>query len=186
MIQSPAPFCLRPMKQADLAAVAVIETAAFPVPTETAVYERELTQNQWARYQVLEWGSAPATLLGYAGYWLLADEAHISTIATHPQWRRRGLGELLLLNLLYLARAETAVLATLEVRRSNETAQKLYQKYQFAVVGERRRYYRNGEDAMLMTAVFDENYGRFLDEQKDVLLARLAPIAGNSLLITEY
>jgi ribosomal-protein-alanine N-acetyltransferase len=83
------------------------------------------------------------------------------------------LGELLLLNLLHLATAEKAQMTTLEVRRSNRGAQALYSKYRFDIVGERRRYYRDGEDALLMTAVLDEDYGRFLEQQKNTLFTRL-------------
>lgn len=174
MLIPPLPFHLRPMQVADLEAVAAIEIVAFPVPTQTAVFERELTQNQWARYQILEIITPQTTVIGYAGYWLLGGEVHISTIATHPGWRGKGLGELLLINLLYLGLAEEAEAATLEVRRSNTAAQKLYEKYHFEQVGERRRYYRNGEDALLMTAVLDTAYLSFLYDQQNTLFQNLA------------
>lgn len=91
-------------------------------------------------------------VLGYAGFWLLIDEAHISTIAIAPEWRGRSLGELLLVALLDRAMTTTAEIATLEVRSSNVPAQSLYRKYLFQAVGLRRRYYTdNNEDALVLT-----------------------------------
>ena len=91
-------------------------------------------------------------MLGYAGLWLLIDEAHISTIAVAPEWRGRGLGELLLASLLERAISIGADVATLEVRASNLVAQNLYRKYRFTVVGVRKGYYTdNFEDALVMT-----------------------------------
>lgn len=176
MLLPPSPFHLRPMRLTDLEAVLEIEAVSFPRPTQISAFERELTQNQWARYQVLEITNRQMLLVGYAGYWFLGDEVHISTIATHPNWRGKGLGELLLVNLLHLGLAEKAEAATLEVRRSNEVAQKLYEKYRFEYVGERRRYYRNGEDALLMTAVLDASYPPFLHYQQTVLFQNLAQL----------
>ncbi len=91
-------------------------------------------------------------ITGYAGMWMFVDEAHISTIASHPAWRGRGVGELLLLSLMREAERRAAIVVTLEVRVSNTVAQNLYLKYGFEQVGLRKRYYRdNGEDALIMT-----------------------------------
>ncbi len=91
-------------------------------------------------------------IYGFAGFWIMADEAHITSIAVREKYRRRGLGELLLISLIELAAELKASLVTLEVRASNYGAQKLYSKYGFAEVGVRRSYYMdNGEDAILMT-----------------------------------
>jgi ribosomal-protein-alanine N-acetyltransferase len=160
------------MQLADLEAVLAIDRLAFPSPAKASVYKYELSHNELAHYQVL---CAAKTIIGYAGYWLIADECHISTIATHPDWRRRGLGELLLLNMLFLANEQAAQLVTLEVRQSNVAAQALYHKYQFAIVGERRRYYKDtGEDALIMTqGVMNGRYYHFLLQQKSNLFARL-------------
>lgn len=158
MLCPPAPYRLRVMQTADLTAVYAIDQLAFPTPAKPGTYEYELSQtNVPASYQTL---LADGVLVGYAGFWLQGgDEVHVMTIATHPNWRRRGLGELLLLNLLYLARAVGAALATLEVRRSNVAAQALYEKYGFMLEGERRRYYRDtNEDALIYTAVLDDAY----------------------------
>jgi ribosomal-protein-alanine N-acetyltransferase len=172
MLSPPGPYTLRTMQLTDLAAVLAIDKLAFPSPTRASVYNYELEHNQLAHYQVLV---QDEVIIGYAGYWLIGDECHISTIATHPDWRGRGLGELLLLNLLFMANDQAAQLVTLEVRESNLTAQALYQKYEFATVGERRRYYKDtGENALIMTREpMDGRYYHFLLQQKNTLFTRL-------------
>jgi|FaiFalDrversion3_1042247.scaffolds.fasta_scaffold00326_3 ribosomal-protein-alanine N-acetyltransferase len=94
---------------------------------------------------------AEERVLGYLGLWLPADEAHIIAIAVRASHRRQGLGELLLLGGLELARRHGRALATLECRVSNLPAQALYEKYGFRRVGVRPRYYSdNLEDAYVM------------------------------------
>jgi len=118
-------------------------------------------------------------ILGYGGFWLMAGEAHISTIAVRPEWRRRGIGELLLVAMLERAVELGADLATLEVRISNVAAQGLYQKYGFAKVGLRARYYSDrGEDALIMTtkhltsAAFQSGFQRLKAELRQKLVER--------------
>jgi ribosomal-protein-alanine N-acetyltransferase len=141
------------------------------------LFEHELAQNDIAHYQVLgvEGDGRSPQIIGFSGYWLIADEIHISTIATHPEWRGRGLGELLLLNLLFQVYDHPANMVTLEVRQSNRVAQALYRKYQFEEVGTRPRYYRDtGEDALLMTMpALNAHYYQFLEEQQKALYQRL-------------
>jgi ribosomal-protein-alanine N-acetyltransferase len=89
--------------------------------------------------------------VGYAGIWVMTDEAHVTTIASHPDVRGKGVGELLLLALIHRAIEVGARWMTLEVRASNSVAQNLYRKYTFKEMGVRRRYYSdNGEDALVM------------------------------------
>ncbi len=84
--------------------------------------------------------------------WLIVDELHIATIATHPTHRRRGIGSLLLREALKDAQSAGARRAFLEVRAGNEDAQAMYRKFGFGITGRRTAYYRdNGEDAILMT-----------------------------------
>jgi [ribosomal protein S18]-alanine N-acetyltransferase len=84
--------------------------------------------------------------------WFIIDEAHVATIATHPDYRRQGIGEKILVHSLREAYAEGARRAFLEVRAHNEAAQSMYKKYGFVVDGVRPRYYRdNNEDAILMS-----------------------------------
>ena len=89
-------------------------------------------------------------MLGYVGFRFRGDQAHISTIAVHPDWRGRGLGELLLLTALEKALTQRASSVTLEMRVSNDVARRLYHKYGFQLQGTLTRYYRDGEDAQLM------------------------------------
>jgi len=92
-------------------------------------------------------------VVGFAGFWLLVGEAHIINIAVREQYRRQGIGELLLISIIELTTKLNASAITLEVRFSNTTAQNLYRKYGFVEVGMRRGYYTdNKEDAILMTA----------------------------------
>lgn len=153
MLPLPAPYRLRPMVVADIPAVLKIDRASFPTPAPEQMFVNELTDNQLAHYQVLVGDTAAGEVIaGYAGFWLIAGEIHISTIAVAPAERGCGRGEWLLLNLLLLACALDPLLVTLEVRRGNSVAQALYAKYRFEEVGVRRRYYRDtGEDALLLT-----------------------------------
>jgi ribosomal-protein-alanine N-acetyltransferase len=92
-----------------------------------------------------------ASIIGFAGLWLMAEEAHITTIAMHPNFRRLGLGEFMLVGLIDIAYSIGARWVTLEVRVSNFSAQNLYRKYGFREAGVRNRYYSdNQEDALIM------------------------------------
>ncbi len=167
------------MRLEDVEAVLAIDRLSFPLPWSASSYRYELTQNAHSYFFVAlatpsepeaaraGWRARLASLLkgpeatplpqrlvvGYAGFWYIVDEAHISTIAVHPDWRDQGAGQQLLVGLLERALDLNAVKATLEVRVTNTRAKSLYRKYHFEEVGRRRRYYRdNGEDALLMTA----------------------------------
>jgi [ribosomal protein S18]-alanine N-acetyltransferase len=145
---------ITPMTVADLPAVMVLEQRCFPSPWALDTYRRELG-NRYASYWIGRPGwtlpSAPS-VLAYGGFWLLGDEAHITTIATHPGWRRRGIGEWFLLQLLRAARLQGALQVTLEVRQHNQPAIALYTKSGFVPVGIRKGYYGDtGEDALLYT-----------------------------------
>ena len=92
-----------------------------------------------------------SSIIGFAGLWLMVDEAHITTIAIHPDYRGKGLGELELASLIDIAVQIGAKWVTLEVRVSNYVAQNLYRKYGFREAGMRHRYYSdNQEDALIM------------------------------------
>ncbi|MCO5182828.1 MAG: ribosomal protein S18-alanine N-acetyltransferase [Anaerolineae bacterium] len=172
----PHGLAIRPMLVSDLDAVMVIEQQSLSAPWAAAGYAHELRNNTLATYQVLQRSiSAETHLLGYVGHWIIADECHISIIAVAPQWRRRRLGELLLLGTLFVALSQQATLVTLEVRRSNTIAQSLYSKYRFEKAGVRKGYYRDtGEDGLIMTVQpLDGEYQRFLHTQCDELISYL-------------
>ena len=135
------------MTAADVDAVCAIEAATFARPWSRASIENELT-NSCARYVVLRRGGET---VGYAGMWLVIDEAHVTNVAIRKDLRGQGLGEKLMRALIQLAADSGMIWMTLEVRRSNAAAQGLYRKLGFVDVGWRKRYYEdNGEDALLM------------------------------------
>ncbi|MGZ6265589.1 MAG: ribosomal protein S18-alanine N-acetyltransferase [Candidatus Limnocylindrales bacterium] len=145
----PVAVVIERMTVDDLDAVHEIEREAFSTPWPSHAYRQELETNRLAHYVVARRGSE---IVGFAGMWLLVDEAHVTTFATRRTWRRQGIGERLLLALLDLARARGAREATLEVRPSNTAARRLYEKYGFRNAGVRPRYYTdNHEDALIMT-----------------------------------
>jgi [ribosomal protein S18]-alanine N-acetyltransferase len=154
----------------DLLAVHVIERESFSTPWPEHAYRQEIEQNRLAHYIVARYGNA---IVGFAGIWLLVDEAHVTTFATRTAWRRQGIGERLLVALLDLSLARGAKEATLEVRPSNVPAKRLYEKYGFKVVGVRPRYYSdNNEDALIMTT--DTLDGRPMRDRLAALRATLA------------
>jgi ribosomal-protein-alanine N-acetyltransferase len=133
----------------DLPAVQHIERASFTTPWPPQAYRQELETNRLAHYLVGQLGDR---VVAYGGVWLMVDEAHVTTFAVHPAFRRRRIGERLLLAMLDLSLDRHAREATLEVRLSNLAARRLYEKYGFRPVGIRPRYYSdNQEDALIMT-----------------------------------
>jgi ribosomal-protein-alanine N-acetyltransferase len=140
---------IAPMRVDDVPDVHAIERASFTTPWPDHAYRTELETNRLAHYLVVRIGDR---LVGYAGLWLMVDEAHVTTFAIDPAWRRRRLGERLLIALLDLAIERRAGEATLEVRLSNLPARRLYEKFGFRPVGIRPRYYSDdNEDALIMT-----------------------------------
>jgi ribosomal-protein-alanine N-acetyltransferase len=124
------------------------EPAGAPAETPRRVFPLSLLPSRPA--QPLP-SAETASIIGFAGLWLMLDEAHVTTIATHPDYRGRGVGELILAALIDIAYSIGARVVTLEVRVSNHVAQNLYRKYGFREAGVRRRYYSdNHEDALIM------------------------------------
>jgi len=139
---------IRRMTLADVPAVHEIDLLSFSLPWPERSFRFELTENQVSRGWVTELDGKIAAMLVL---WFIVDEAHIATIAVHPDFRRQGIGEQILLHALRAARAEGAQRAFLEVRAGNAAAQAMYRKYGFTVAGVRRGYYKdNNEDAFLM------------------------------------
>jgi ribosomal-protein-alanine N-acetyltransferase len=145
----PVRVLVSPMRIDHLPEVQAIEKASFTSPWPPHAYRAELETNRLAHYLVATVGER---VIAYGGIWLMVDEAHITTFAVHPAWRRRSIGAVLLLALLDVAVDRQAREATLEVRLSNLAARKLYEKFGFRPVGVRPRYYSDdGEDALIMT-----------------------------------
>lgn len=136
---------------ADLDAVLEIERHSFHTAWTRETFERELATAH-ARIDVVR--DDRGRVLAFHNYWLVAasGELHVLSIATHPDYRRRGLGGELLVHAMEAARAIGATLATLEVRKGNAPAIALYERNGFRSVHVRARYYQdNDEDALVMT-----------------------------------
>lgn len=156
-------YYMRFMSREDLVQVSEIDQEAFPTIHPPVNYEREL-QTPLAHYIVAYEEETPpppaepATtrrryLLGFAGLWLIADEAHVTNIAVREGRRRQGIGELMFISMIDLALALKAQVLTLEVRVSNTAAQSLYRKYALDHTYVRRNYYTdNKESALVMTS----------------------------------
>jgi ribosomal-protein-alanine N-acetyltransferase len=197
------PFILRFMTLHDLPQVAQIDRMSFPIPWSPRTYEFEINENDNSQMLVLSrptpppaqpqpppsiglrrrlhrllGTSSPAAadlVVGLGGFWCAVEEAHISTMAVHPGWRGRGLGEVLLAGMIARGIALGAREAALEVRVSNEVAQNLYRKYEFQVIARHPHYYRdNREDALLMQiANLDAAYQVRLARRRRVLGRRV-------------
>lgn len=137
-----------PMKKNHLSRVLEIERVSFPTPWSRDTYLNEIRDNQLAHYYVCLLNNK---VIGYAGMWLIIDEAHVTTIAVEPTFRGKQLGKVLLTELLARAMIMGADKATLEVRPSNQVAQSLYKRMGFVPAGLRRGYYSDTqEDAIIM------------------------------------
>jgi len=140
---------VRRMKIEDVPVAHEIDKSSFTLPWPERSLRYEVADNLASRCWVAE---LDGRVVGMLVLWMIVDEAHIATLATHPDYRRLGIAELLLVKALDEAHAEGARSALLEVRAGNQIAQSLYRKYGFDVVGRRERYYKdNNEDAILMT-----------------------------------
>ena len=201
-------YYLEPMRQEDVPDVSRVDHLCFTNPWPQSAYRRELRKPGSNYYVVLRraehdfparshspddsrgrfsfltlpWRSDDSQskdpIIGFAGMWILFDEAHVTTIGVHPDERGNGLGELLLVQLFIEAASRGAEMLTLEVRVSNDSAQALYLKYGFERHGLRRRYYSdNGEDAYIMWSpnIREPEFARRFDELRGQLLERIGP-----------
>lgn len=142
-------FHVRRMAVEDVPAVTQLDRISFTLPWTERSFHFEVTSNPASRCWVAESGGV---LAGVVVAWLLVDEVHIATIATHPDFRRQGIAQALLEHVLKLGAEEGAISSFLEVRESNSAAQALYRKFGYEETGRRLRYYKdNGENAILMT-----------------------------------
>lgn len=140
---------IRKMIEADLEQVVAIDQVSFSLPWPARSFHYELTDNFTSRNWVAEVdGRVAAMMVG----WLIVDELHVATIATHPDYRGRGIGKKILIHALQAARDEGVFRAFLEVREGNAAAIKMYQNLGFVEDGRRKEYYKDkNEDAILMS-----------------------------------
>ncbi|MDH5605366.1 MAG: ribosomal protein S18-alanine N-acetyltransferase [Anaerolineae bacterium] len=144
---------IRPMELSDIDKVVILDQLSFENPWPRRSYVFEITENHASHCWVVE--ARTKTGIGIVGMivtWLIVDEVHVATLAVDPEFRRKGIASQLLSRALIDLKEKGAVSATLEVRKGNLSAQRLYERFGFEVVGRRPHYYHdNGEDALLMT-----------------------------------
>lgn len=139
---------IRAMDLADVDEVLKVEKVSFATPWSRAAFVAEIGDNDLACYLVAE---ADGQVVGYAGMWLILDEAHVTNVALLPAYRGHGLGSKLMEALCEMAKTVGARRMTLEVRPSNLAAQRMYGKLGFEVRGVRPGYYTDSkEDALIM------------------------------------
>ena len=140
---------IRKMALEDVDQVLAIDEASFSLPWPARSFHFELTNNPASRSWVAE---IEGQVVGMVVGWMIVDEIHIATIATHNDFRRQGIAEKLLIHTLQSAKEEGALTSFLEVRESNRFARQMYNKFGYVEVGRRRHYYKdNNEDAILMS-----------------------------------
>ncbi len=174
-------YHVRRMEPRDIPSVLPLDRLVFKDPWPESAYVQELYFNPDARYFILQiegvsgqtarwpWKVRRAhPVQGFVGMRVEKGQAHISTLAVHPDWRGYGLGELLLITALEQAVMMKAASVILEVRVSNFVARRLYEKYGFAPVSCLRGYYHDGEDAELLEVDLDEHpdYAAMLQERR--------------------
>lgn len=161
------------MQRGDIPRIMEIEKQCFSTPWHESAYLTELV-NRSAYYVV---GRVDDNIVGYSGMWIIMDEAHITTIGVDPAYRGKKIGEQILIAMLEEAQRREACRATLEVRYSNEVAQRLYRKYRFTPAAIRRGYYSdNNEDAIVMWVddMFSQDYQDMLKRLKQRLMEEAA------------
>lgn len=138
----------RQAEEKDISKIAALDKLCFTLPWSESSFEKEIKENQSALYIVVE---ADNRLIGYAGQWCIVDEGHITNVAVHPYYRKRGIGEELVKLLIECSKELKIITHTLEVRASNAAAIALYKKLGFVPSGTRKEYYQdNNEDAIIM------------------------------------
>lgn len=139
----------RPVMTPDLPEVVALDHRCFGGLWTEAAYSREIDSPN-SDLLVLETTAPASTVVGVGCLWAILEEAHITLLGIEPGYQRLGLGRWLLIHLLRAAGDRGLTHATLEVRQSNQAALHLYQSFGFRVAGERRRYYADGENALIL------------------------------------
>lgn len=143
-----ADLIVRRAEAKDVDRIAELEIQCFTTPWSRESVYQDVVENKRALYLVAE---IEGIVIGYAGIWSIVDEGHITNVAVAPEFRQHHIGSAIIAVLLEVTEEAGIERHTLEVRRSNEPAIKLYEKYGFKVAGERKGYYEDtGEDALIM------------------------------------
>jgi len=142
------PLNIRKAEIQDIDSILKVEQESFPTPWSREAFEGELITNRFAMYYLVE---LEGKIVGYAGMWVIFDEAHVTNVAISPNYRGYQLGELLMRHIMATAKMHGAKRMTLEVRESNNIARRLYEKLNFIEEGIRKNYYADTmEDALIM------------------------------------
>ena len=141
---------IRKMTKDDIDSVVEIENACFSDPWTYGMFSSELSQDI-TEYRV---AVVDEKIVGYMGMYQTLDEGNITNVAVLPEYRRQGIANSLIAEFIKLAQERALAFLTLEVRKSNLGAIKLYEQNGFVSVGIRPKYYNNKEDAILMTRYF--------------------------------
>lgn len=135
------------MNKSHIDGIMEIEKDSFAIPWSRASVEKEL-RNNLAIYTVVKENDK---VVGYGGMWHVVNEGHITNIAVHKDYRRKGIGNIIVNKLIEIAEEKEMIGLTLEVRKSNVPALELYRKNGFKLEGIRPEYYEdNKEDAYIM------------------------------------
>lgn len=136
-----------PMTESHLESVLFIERASFAAPWSRKMFERELS-NRSSRSTVF---TINDEVVGFICYWAIQNEAHLLTVAVHPQHRREGIGKAIMSHMEQMCLKEGLNRIILEVARRNEEARNLYKSFGFNAIGFRKRYYKEiDDDAIVM------------------------------------
>lgn len=146
---------IREMQLADLQQVMEIENEAFRDHWKVSAYEYELNENEYSTLLVCEENHQ---IIGVCGYYHLFEDAQVITIATHCDWRQRGIGQMMLNAMIDGANQAGCCTFSLEVRVSNFAAIEMYKKNEFIEMNIRKSYYEDGEDAYFMMRALGGNY----------------------------
>jgi ribosomal-protein-alanine N-acetyltransferase len=138
------------MKEGDIAMVRAIEDISYPNPWSESTFRGEI-QNPSISFPLVVLHRPENKVVGYIIYWHIKDDVQVNNIAVHPEFRGKGIGTALMKHVMEKVRRAGVTFVNLEVRTSNTSAQSLYTKLGFEVLGVRKGYYMNPkEDAIIM------------------------------------
>lgn len=172
----------------DLPDVMTLDHRCFGGLWSENAYKREIASpnSDLLLLEAIATPDTPASIIGIGCSWAILEEAHITILGIEPAYQGQGLGQWLLTGLLTAAGDRGLTHATLEVRQSNQKAQTLYKKFGFRIAGERRKYYANGENALILwrSGLQYPDFSEFLRHQRERLSERL--LIANVQIRDEY
>jgi ribosomal-protein-alanine N-acetyltransferase len=153
-----------PLTEELISVLEAIEHEAYPEPWTTGMFRDEI-RNRNSHFFI---AYAESTLIGYAGFWLLLDDAHITSVTVEANYRGHGYGRQQLENLIAKSLNLDAQTLTLEVRESNHSARSLYESFGFNPIGLRRGYYAKSKEDAIVMQLKTENIPQTFRDDSDV------------------